>query len=229
MNDHFADAVNAVIHEVLEFQDHLRSGRVPPLDEARSQFIRAVDGFAAKGREQPGSRLDFDLARCALVYWIDEMLILRCGWPHAEDFRAACLELHFTDLKALKERPLRHVDRAVEGPYRFFEMAEVAKTRDETDALETFLLCVAIGFRGRYEVRADVLEDWARRTHAHIAPRLRKRDEEARRSRKPTTLLGQPLCRLRGQHLLLGVSVLVAASALITLIAFIVAVHLRPY
>lgn len=229
MNDHFADAVGDVIRDVRAFQDELKAGRVPGLDEARSRFVRAVDGFAGVGREHPGQSADFDLARAALVYWIDEMVTLHWGWPHAEDFRAVCLELHYTDLKGLKERRPGRLDRAVEGPYRFFEMAEEARARDETDALETFLLCVALGFRGKFDLREHELADWAERVHKQIAPRLRKRDEQARRARTPTELAGEPLGRLVGSQRLLGASVLVAATAVLTLIAFIVAVHLRPY
>ena len=93
MNDHFADAVGDVIQGVLEFQETLRAGKVPTVDEARPRFIRLIDAFAKKGAEQPERKLDYDLARSALVYWIDEMLTLHWGWPHAEDFRAVCLEL----------------------------------------------------------------------------------------------------------------------------------------
>ena len=222
MNDHFADAVNEVIQGVLEFHDVLRASKVPTVDEARPRFIRLIDGFAKKGAEQPERKLDYDLARSALVYWIDEMLTLHWGWEHAEDFRAVCLELYYTDLKSLKERAPRQHDRAVEGPYRFFEMAELAKTRDEPDALETFLLCVALGFRGRFDMREHLLTEWGGQVHAHIAPRLRRKEEEA-------PLAGVPMRRLRGQHLLLGVSVLVAVTAVVTLISVIVAVHARPY
>jgi len=222
MNDHFADAVAEVIQGALEFQGSLRAGKVPTVEEARPRFIRLIDAFAKKGAEQPARKLDFDLARSALVYWIDEMLTLHWGWEHAEEFRAVCLELYYTDLKSLKERSPRQHDRAVEGPYRFFEMAEMAKTRDEPDALETFFLCAALGFRGRYDMRENLLVDWARQVQAQIAPRLRRKEAEA-------PIVGLALRRLRGQHLLLGVSVLVAVTSLVTLIGFIVAVHLRPY
>jgi type VI secretion system protein ImpK len=222
MNDHFADAVGEVIQGVLEFRDSLSAGRAPTVDETRARLVRLIDGFAKKGAEQPPRRLDFDLARSALVYWIDEMLTLHWGWQYAEEFRTVCLELHYPDLKNLKERSPRQHDRAVEGPYRFFEMADLARTRDEPDALETFLLCVALGFRGRFDMREHLLTEWGRQAHAHVAPRLRRQEEEA-------PLPGVPLRRLRGQHLFLGVSILVAATGILTLFAFIVAVHLRPY
>jgi type VI secretion system protein ImpK len=222
MNDHFADAVGEVIQGVLEFQDTLRKGKVPTVEEARPRFIRLIDGFAKKGNERPPQRMDFDLARCALVYWIDELLTLHWGWQHAEEFRAVCLELHYIDLKILKEKAPRQHDRAVEGPYRFFEMAELAQLRESSDALETFLLCVSLGFRGRYDMREQLLVDWVRQVHSHIALRLKRKDDE-------TDMAGTPLRRLFGQHLLLGVSVLVAVTAMVTLISFIVAVHARPY
>jgi type VI secretion system protein ImpK len=222
MNDHFADAVGEVIQGVLEFQETLRAHKVPTVEEARPRFVRLIDGFAKKVSERPARKMDFDLARCALVYWIDEMLTLHWGWQYAEDFRAVCLELHYTDLKGLKERSPRQHDRAVEGPYRFFEMADLAKVREETDALETFLLCVTLGFRGRFDMREPLLIDWVRQVHAHIALRLRSKDDEP-------AITGAPVRRLRGQHLLLGVSVLVAVTAMVTLISFIIAVHARPY
>lgn len=229
MNDPFADAVGEVVRALLEVHEELRAGSVPAVAETRERFIRAVDAFARKGREQPAQTLDYDLARCALVYWIDEMLTLHWGWPHAEEFRAVCLELHYPDLKGVKEPGLGRRDRVVEGPYRFYEMAAEAKLRDETDALEAFWLCVALGFRGQFYIRRHLLEEWVRDAHDHIVPRLKKKDEQARRARKPTAIEGPPLARLGGQHRLWGVSVLVASTAVVTLIAFIVAVHLRPY
>ena len=80
MNDHFADSLGDVIQGVLEFQDALRLDRTPTVEEARGRFIRLIDGFARKGNERPDRKLDFDLARSALVYWIDELLTLHWGW-----------------------------------------------------------------------------------------------------------------------------------------------------
>jgi type VI secretion system protein ImpK len=222
MDDPFADAVGDVIQGALDFRAGLFAGKIPPLDETRTRFIKLVDEFARKGREQASRTTDYDLARCALVYWIDEMLTLHWPLPYAEEFRAVCLELHYTDLKALKVlSPLKH-DRAVDGPYRFFDVAEIAKAREGPDALETFYLCAALGFRGRHEGKEHLLEEWASRARTHIANRLRKKDLE-------TSVDGAPLTSLRGEHLFLGVSVLVSITAVVTLIAFITAIHVSPY
>jgi type VI secretion system protein ImpK len=222
MDDPFADAVGEVIQGALDFRASLYSGKMPSLDETRTRFIKLVDEFARKGRLQASRTPDFDLARGALVYWIDEMLTLHWPVPFAEEFRAVCLELHYTDLKSLKGRsPLEH-DRAVDGPYSFFELSEIAKTRDQPDALETFYLCAALGFRGRHEGKEHVLEEWARLARAHIVARLRKKHVE-------TSLDGAPLSSLRGEHLFMGISVMVAVTAVITLVAFITAIHVSPY
>ena len=227
MNDAFADALGKVVVEVTAFHEELRARRPPSLEQAFGRFVRLIDEFAEKGRTQGGRATDYMLAQTALVYWIDEMLILHFGWEHADDFRAICLELHYPELKTLKNRSPGERERSVEGPYRFYEMADVARTSEEPDSLEAFLLCAALGFRGKYDDE-DELEAWVRQIHDHVKPRLQRRDRESSLDRIEGSD-GVPLKRLQGQHLLLGVSTIVAITALITLVVFIVAVHFRPY
>lgn len=222
MNDHLAVAVGRVIQGVLALERELRSGSTRTLPEVRGQLIDLVDGLSEEARRAGEREQDFDLARCALVCWIDELMTLHCDWPFREQFRAQCLELHYPELHNLKGRRPPDVRRPVEGPTLFYEMADLARTRPEVDALETFYICVALGFEGQlyweHERRA-----WMEATYGHIKERQRDGPPG------PDRAGGPGLQPLRGARLRLGVALLVAGSALATFLALLRAVHLRPY
>jgi type VI secretion system protein ImpK len=87
--------------------------------------------------------------RYALVCWLDEIFIgdKPGETPWSDRWREQSLEaaLYFN---------MR--DRA----YLFWEQVRLAESRQETDALEVFYLCVVLGFRGELHDNADKLRTW---------------------------------------------------------------------
>lgn len=208
MTDPFASLVSPVFQTVLNLQQRLEAGENPPLGPEREQIVVALDEAARKAGISSQLSHDFELAKHALVYWIDEILI-NSPWSHALEWRQQILEWD------LYQERLR--------ADRFFEKAHEAEVLANTDPLETYYLCVALGFRGKYVESQAELRAWAERIYNRIAssglqPEKFLPDESLDR---------EPLSPLPGQTILLAISVLVSITALLTLACFVLAVHPR--
>jgi len=211
MTEAFTDLVAPVFQGVIDFQQGLVRGEHPTLEEQKREFIdllkqaeeRAVRSSAALAR-------DFELAKRALVYWIDEILIAS-KWRHAQEWINHILEFHYY-----------HEGVAA---VRFYEMATEAEKRDSTDPLETFLLCVALGFRGDLASDTEEIGRWASRVHERVAEGTNHPEQYI--PEPPRSPRERELPALHGGRLLLLVSALVSATAIVTLFGLIVAVHWR--
>jgi type VI secretion system protein ImpK len=206
MTDAFANLVGPVFQHVVDLQDGLNAGESPTLQAERDRIL-AVLGDAERKAGASSSQLahDFELARRALVYWIDEVLI-NSGWDHATEWKQHILEWDIYQERLRADR--------------FYEIAHEAETLAGTDPLETFFLCVALGFRGRYVDRPKELEVWAERVYNRIVagshqPDKFMADDSGRNA---------PLQPLAGKSVLLAASLLVSATALATLACFVLAI-----
>lgn len=132
MTNEFGQRVYPVIRYVLDLLAAIRNGRGtadPPLISTQLRTLLAQ--FDVKGDR----RADFHLARAALVYWIDEVLV-NAPWEFADYWSNHTLERSYFDSR--------------ERAWRFFEKAESARSLENLDALETFYLCACFGFKGIY-------------------------------------------------------------------------------
>jgi type VI secretion system protein ImpK len=205
MTDAFANLVSPIFQHVIDLQHRIAEGEEPALEVEREQLLTLLT--EAEQRAASSSQLahDFDLAKHALVYWIDEVLI-NSRWQAAMEWRQ-----HILEWEIYQER-LR--------ADRFYEKAHEAETLAGTDPLETFFLAVALGFRGRHADSRAELQRWTERTYNRIVagsqqPEKFLPDEITER---------EPLKPLPGPSILLAVSVLVSISVLITLACFVLAV-----
>lgn len=205
MTDAFANVVSPVFQQVIDLQQKIQRGEQPALGPQRQQIRAALD--EAQYRASASSQLvhDFELAKYALVYWIDEVLV-NSPWTHAMEWKQQILEWEIFQERLRADR--------------FYEQAQVAERLAGTDPLETYFLCVALGFRGKYvDARAE-LQQWADRVYVRIAAGNTQPDKFT-----PDDPLDRaPLKPLPGKAILLGVSVLVSITALWTLLCFILAV-----
>jgi type VI secretion system protein ImpK len=207
MNDAFAQLTGPVFRYMIDFPGRLGGGESPRLEEVRGDLLGLLDD--ATRRAPPGEvASDLALARYALVYWIDELLI-NSPWAHAPAWREAILEWHYYGERL--------------GGEEFYQKARDAALLARTDALEVFFLCVALGFQGKYTHNRADLQQWAGRTYARIASGLNHPDRFLADAARDDA---GPLRPLPGSAVLLGVSLLVSASALVTLACFILASHL---
>lgn len=206
MNHTFADLVGPIFRHVMNFQDRLGRGEEPELGAERDRLRALLERAGRRASASSALADDFRLARHALVYWIDEVMILS-GWGRAAEWKERILEFEIYGTWV--------------GGDRFFEEAQRAETRAGTDPLETFFLCVALGFRGRYASDGPGLRAWAERVHARIVaggspdrPFPRGNEDDP-----------APLRPLRGESALLASSVLVATTVLATLGGFLLLAH----
>ncbi|MBX9656587.1 DotU family type IV/VI secretion system protein [bacterium] len=133
MNDRLAARVYPTILYVLELLDRIYGRKPGPTPDPREEFPR-LKQYLGQLDSGKATRED-ELAKSALIYWIDEVLI-NSPWPHANKWKDHTLEREFYDAR----------DRA----YEFYEKAKIARTLSPADPLETYYLCVALGFLGIY-------------------------------------------------------------------------------
>lgn len=214
MTESFARLVDPFVQETLQYLEGFSepASRHPGLVEVHNRLVSLLEEARQAAVSLPRPREYLELAESALVYWADEVLI-RSRWMHASVWRR----------DGLLEQALYH-DNV--GGDEFFTKAERARA-ESRDALETFFLCVTLGFRGRHGVkgsdgvvgpRADAwLIDWIDKSYAliyqPIAPFLPPDPPDP----APGTLPGRAL--------LLQSSVLTMITVLATLAAVIAAAH----
>ena len=86
MTDAFTDVVAPVIEGVIDFQDGLLRGIHPTLEQQKRGLLDLLNRAEDKAsRTSPELARDFELAKRALVYWIDEILI-SSTWAHAHEW-----------------------------------------------------------------------------------------------------------------------------------------------
>lgn len=133
MHGSFENKVVPLTLYVLSVMDRIRSsdGVMPEQDEIRSRIKNLLGQFNMRGPRAD----DFALAKSAMVFWIDELLV-NSEWQHAAEWRDNPLE--------------REIYGSRSRAWKFFENADYARSLEQTDALETFGQCVALGFQGIY-------------------------------------------------------------------------------
>jgi type VI secretion system protein ImpK len=195
MTPKFSSAVDPVFLHVLGLLDRIARDENPsPVQERQG-----IRGWLDQAEGRLGKSQEWQLAKYALASWIDEVLVggtwLGRGW-----WRENTLEDEFFHTHARHDQ--------------FYAKAREAALLPRTDALETFYLCVVLGFRGLYrdpvaaialaqrrQLPPDV-ETWARKTAAAIP---------IGQERPPITTDSQPLsgaAPLRGRLMLTCASLL---------------------
>jgi type VI secretion system protein ImpK len=211
MTDAFADVVAPVIQGVIDFQDGLLRGKHPSVEEQKRELALLLGRSEEKAvKTSPALARDFELAKRALVYWIDEILITS-SWSHAQEWTNHILEFSLY--------------RESAAAVRFYEKAVEAEKRDSTDPLETFFLCVLLGFRGDLAADEEGIRRWASRIHERVTEGTNHPEQYL--PEPPGSRQERELRPLSGGRLLFVVSLLVCATAVVTLAGFIAAVHWR--
>jgi type VI secretion system protein ImpK len=131
MTPEFAKAVDPVFLYVLNLLERISQGESVSAEDQRSEILKGLDRADA----QLGHRDDWQLAKYALVSWIDEVLI-EAPWEERQWVKEHTLE--WSEFKSQDCAEL------------FYVRAREAGTLKQRDALEVFYLCVVLGFRGLY-------------------------------------------------------------------------------
>jgi len=157
----FSDAVDPIFLHVLRMLERIERGENPSAKDER-QHLR---GWIDQAEGILGQAQDWQLAKYALVAWIDEVLI-EANWDGRNWWNENALEQEiFSGRRAF---------------HHFYLKAQEASALPRRDALEVFYVCVVLGFRGLYrdpvEAVAEAeaygfpvdLEAWARQTSMAI-------------------------------------------------------------
>lgn len=142
MTPEFAQPVNRIFDAVLDLVDRIERHERPDLVEEKTLIRMDLDALTAMASNRPGQRLeDFELVRRALIYWIDEVLTIADA-----EWKSMTLEFDYFGEK----------NRA----WRFYEYGERGARVSSSDVIETWYLCLVLGFEG------DIGE--AFREHLHM-------------------------------------------------------------
>jgi type VI secretion system protein ImpK len=166
MTPEFAKAVDPVFLHVFGLLDRLGRGVQPSPEEERLRIRGMIDQADAVWGHSP----DADLAKYAIVSWIDEVLIAEDSWQGSDWWKNNSLEWECFKTQDRSEQ--------------FYLKAKEASGLRRKDALEVFYVCVVMGFRGLYrdlnraasftealQLPPD-LETWARQTSMAIQLKL---------------------------------------------------------
>jgi type VI secretion system protein ImpK len=207
MTDAFAELVMPVFRRVIELQDRLAWEESRSLDEVKQATGTWIEEARRRSMGQPTLVKAFERARYGLVAWIDEVLT-DSEWGRRMGSPEQILEW---DL-------FRTRDRA----YLFYEHAREAEENGDLDALAVYLLCVTLGFKGQLVYDEGQLADWVQRMYDKVSGA----DAVLAKPFPDDPPRKQIFGPLSGSSLLITTSILVSITALVTLAAYLIAVHL---
>jgi type VI secretion system protein ImpK len=184
MRESLARFVHPILEFAFEVHDKLRQGEELDLEQVQAvlkgllsvepQAPACADAGAGPGDPTPAER--FLGLQFPLVCWLDEFFLTRTPWRGEWNQRTLEWAVYGTRLRA----------------ETFWSQARLADVRLGGDALEVFLLCVALGFRGVMRESPGRLAAWMRAAQARIAAR------QQRPPRPAAVESPAPLPRLRG-------------------------------
>lgn len=131
MKPKFAQAVDPIFLYFIRLLDRLEAGQSVSYEKERREISRLLDKAEARLGRSP----DWELAKYALIAWIDDWLI-ELPWEGQHWWNENSLEIEHYNSKLYHEQ--------------FFVKAREAQRLDDRDALEVYYICVVLGFKGLY-------------------------------------------------------------------------------
>ena len=174
-NPILANQVHEIISRGLELHERLERGESADFDTEHDVLRKLIwaEGEAAAKREYAGDigigasargaagfdpNASFLGARYALACWLDELFVLNTPW--ASDWSNSWKE-NMMEVEVVGTG-------SGEAAWRFWQQAKKASTRPGTAALDVYLWCVMLGFRGEPEAEGIDPLKWADSTRKHI-------------------------------------------------------------
>ena len=205
MTPKFAEAVDPIFLHVLDLLERITGNESPVASDERVRIRSWIDQAEAT----LGQRPEWQLAKYALVAWIDDVLI-EAPWPGRTWWEENALEVELFNTR--------------DAFTAFYTKAAEASMLTHKDALEVFYICVVLGFRGLYrDAEAAVtlteslglppnLEAWAKK--AAMAIQLGQGRPPIAEAAKP----GGGAPPLEGKFVLVGASLVGVILAAFTVI-----------
>jgi len=208
MTPNFASAVDPIFLHVLSLLERIGHSESPNPSEERT----IINNWLRNAEAQLGQKQDWELAKYALVAWIDDVLI-EAPWQGRLWWKENALEVETFNSR----------DRAT----LFYAKSQEAAKMTRRDSLEVFYVCVVLGFRGLYRDSAAAfladqmglppnLDAWASLTAKSI---------QLGQGRPPITETPRPgdgAPPLQGRYTLIGTALLgVALAAVAAVLALV--------
>jgi len=161
MTPQFAKSVDPIFLFGVDLIHRCTSG-APVSPDQEHHRTRAI---FEQAEDELGAEKEWELAKYALVSWIDEMLV-DTPWSGQDWWGNNVLEVHYFNTRLCNEQ--------------FFLRAREASTLSKKNAQEVFYDCVVLGFRGLYREQhlaaqlapandlPPTLDEWAKRTAMSI-------------------------------------------------------------
>jgi type VI secretion system protein ImpK len=215
MTPEFSQKIDPIFEYVLRLLDRIDHSEAIAPEPEKTRILAMLD----KAEAALGPTAEWQLAKFALVCWIDEML-LAAPWEGRFWWNESSLE---TAVFSSRERATE-----------YFIKARDAKEKPQRNALEVFYLGVILGFRGLYEnpetaaaetARLELPEElsvWVQQTAAAIR-------ERPKPTISPNREVGFGAPPLGGQALLIGSLLAVAVMSAVTLITAYVVFFANSY
>ncbi len=108
-------------------------------DEFRNRIVMLLDESKEQSEKQGFSGEDYELALFAVVTWLDE-LVMCSGWAEADQWK--------------KEQLQRSYFNTARAGEEFFKWLD-SLTPDKDNVREVFLVCLILGLKGKYYLRAE--------------------------------------------------------------------------
>ena len=145
MTSEFSDLVYKVISYTLDLKDRVDGETAPDLETERGRLIELLpaNAGAAVQSDYAGDGRTFLGARYALACWIDELFIVHSRW--ADRWKPLVLEQALFGTRLRAERFWEQVEIVLRRPN-----APRPSNPPGPDALETYWLCIILGFRGAH-------------------------------------------------------------------------------
>jgi type VI secretion system protein ImpK len=147
MQEELTDLVHSVLHHGIQLKKRLMRGETLILENEQAILKRMLltETDAQRWPDYGGDPTTRFLGiRYVLACWLDELFLVDSPWDSRWNEVKLELALYGTN------------DRA----WRFWEQARLAETRQGTDAISAFFLCVMLGFRGEMGEHPDQLQAW---------------------------------------------------------------------
>lgn len=228
MESTFASVVMPLFKSVLDLVERLEHGNPLTLQQVLEQTRKWIEETDRRMLSYPQHKVDYDElgmaderlsasrrrtaplgARFALVAWIDELLT-NSSWGDQVSYGRGEHQLEWT------------LYRSRERSNLFYESADLARRRERLDCLEVHLLCVTLGFVGDFRGDPDGFTRWVGETYDLVS-----RDSS---NAGPPEAKGESATRLNprdGALILRTTSVLVSATALVTLLTYFMSVYFK--
>jgi len=171
-------AVEVVLY-LVAFQRRVADGEAVSYEDTRAEVRALLDDLDQRSHGEPGLWDNWTKARSPLVYLIDEVMILNCGWAHHDRWADECLEVALLGHpEALGgENFYRECDEAL----RELETAERHERHDYAARVDVAAVCyvaMQMGFKGKYALDQDAWREYKGHVFSKLPAYAQTRSKE---------------------------------------------------